>query len=350
METLLYWLIVFIILLIPALYLLKRTQASTPHFHTVESIAQLERVRLGGSEQWVLIRGQRGDNPIVLFLHGGPGMPVMYLAHRFQRPLERDFTIVHWDRRGAGKSYDPKLPVESLSVSQLIADTFELTCLLRQRFRQDKIYLVGHSWGTYLGMWVIQRHPELFHAYIGIGQLTTRGHDSPEIAQIQDRFIRQQAEQRGDRKTLSELASERREALRETHLFRFGGEIRSATSMWPLLWIGLRAPEYTLAEAARLGQAASFVSRNMRYDMSNERLMDAVRQVQVPIYFFTGRYDYTDPFELTEQYFELIRAPNKELIWFENSAHFPFLEEPDRFAEEMRKIEKFRADRSQKIV
>jgi pimeloyl-ACP methyl ester carboxylesterase len=90
----------------------------------------------------------------------------------------------------------------------------------------------------------------------------------------------------------------------------------------------------------RLGQAASSISRYMRYDISNERLIDAVRQVQIPIFFFTGRYDYTDPFELTEQYFELIRAPRKELVWFENSAHFPFLEEPEGFIEEMRKIKR----------
>jgi pimeloyl-ACP methyl ester carboxylesterase len=339
MVTMAAWIILFVILLLlPGFYLIKRTKASTQPILGAESIAQLERVRLGDEDQCVLIRGKRNDNPVLLFLHGGPGMPLMYLAHHFQRPLENDFTMVQWDRRGAGKSYDPNLPLESLSVSQLIADTHELTNLLRQRFGQDKIYLAGHSWGTYLGMWVIQRYPELFHAYIGIGQLTTRGHDSPEIAEIQDRFVRLQAEQRGDQKTLKELADGHGEALRETHLFRFGGEIRGATSMWPLLWIGLRAPEYTLAEAARLGQASSFVARNLRYDITDERLIDAVREVQIPIFFFTGRYDYTDPFELTEQYFKLIQAPHKELVWFENSAHFPFLEEPDRFAEEMRRI------------
>jgi pimeloyl-ACP methyl ester carboxylesterase len=333
------WILLFVILLlVPGFYLIKRTRASTQPILGGESIAQLERLRLGNADQWVLTRGKRGDNPVLLFLHGGPGMPIMYLAHHFQRSLESDFTVVQWDRRGAGKSYDPNLPLESLSVSQLISDTHELTNLLRQRFEQDKIYLVGHSWGTYLGMWVIQHYPELFHAYIGIGQLTTRGHDSPEIAEIQDRFIRQQAEQRGDRKTLNELATGRGEVLRETHLFRFGGEIRGATSMLPLLWVGLRAPEYTLAEAARLGQASSFVAHNLRYDLSDERLIDAVDAVQIPIYFFTGRYDYTDPFELTEQYFSLIQAPHKELVWFENSAHFPFFEEPDRFAEEMRRI------------
>jgi pimeloyl-ACP methyl ester carboxylesterase len=332
------WLIPLIILLLPILYLIGRTRARTSSIHGVDSIAQLECVSLGGVRQWVLIRGEKRTNPILLFLHGGPGMPAMYLAHRFQRPLEHDFTVVHWDRRGVGKSFDPSLPADSLSVSQLIADTRQLTDLLCQRFGQEKIYLVGHSWGTYLGMLIARRYPERFHAYIGIGQLTTRGHDSPEIAAIQDRFIRQQAELRNDQKTISELAGGRGAALRETHLFRFGGEIRTATSLWPLLSIGLLAPEYTLADLFHLMQAASFVSRNLRYDVSDERLIDSVLEVEIPIYFFTGRYDYTDPFELTEQYFDRIRAAHKEMIWFENSAHFPFLEEPARFADELRKI------------
>lgn len=108
--------------------------------------------------------------------------------------------------------------------------------------------------------------------------------------------------------------------------------------MWPLIWIGLQAREYTLADNARLRQASSFVNSHMRYDLSGERLIDAVPNVQIPVCFFSGRYDYVDPFELTEAYFELIEAPHKEMVWFENSAHFPFLEEPERFAEEMRRI------------
>src|SRR5579864_528927 len=142
----------------------------TPAIHGPSSIASLERIRIGGVDQYILIRGNDSSLPILLFLHGGPGMPAMYLAHSFQHELEKDFVVVQWDRRAAGKSYREDIS-STLTNEQLVADTVELTNVLRARFHQDKIYLVGHSWGTYLGMLVIARHPELYHAYVGIGQL-----------------------------------------------------------------------------------------------------------------------------------------------------------------------------------
>jgi pimeloyl-ACP methyl ester carboxylesterase len=148
------------------------TAGRTPPIHGPHSIASLECVRIGGVDQYVLIRGSDSSLPILLFLHGGPGMPAMYLAHAFQRELEKEFVVVQWDRRGAGKSYREDIS-NTLTTEQLVADTIELTNMLHARFHRDKVYLVGHSWGTYLGMLVIARHPELYRAYVGIGQLVS---------------------------------------------------------------------------------------------------------------------------------------------------------------------------------
>ncbi len=134
-------------------------------------IAALEKISLGGQPQWILIRGQDRALPVLLFLHGGPGMPMMYLAHTFQRHLEDSFVCVQWDQRGAGKSYYSGMPTQNLTVEQILKDAEELVQELQVRFGQNKIYLAGHSWGSYLGMLLIQRHPKLFHAYIGIGQV-----------------------------------------------------------------------------------------------------------------------------------------------------------------------------------
>lgn len=124
----------------------------TPNIDNSGSISSLEKHEIGGVEQWILVRGHDRSKPVVLFLHGGPGMPVMYLAHAFQRALEHDYVVVHWDRRGAGKSFDALSQMQALSVSQTLEDTYELTRILRQRFGQQRIYLVGHSWGSYLGL------------------------------------------------------------------------------------------------------------------------------------------------------------------------------------------------------
>ncbi len=308
------------------------TPGRTPGIRGPNSIALLQRLPIGGVDQYVLIRGNDASLPVLLFLHGGPAMPMMYLGHVFQRQLEKEFVVVQWDRRGTGKSYREDV-ANTLTTEQLVADTVELTNLLRERFHQHKIYLVGHSWGTYLGMIVIQRHPELYHAYVGIGQLAR----SSPIAGIQDQYIIEQANRARDEDALRDL-KENAESVRETLLFRYGGEIRNAKSFTPLLLTGLAAPEYSLRDARNIPRGVSLYAKKMIYNSISGELMEAVKEVKIPIYFFTGRYDYCDPFVLTEEYFDKIAAPEKHLVWFENSAHFPFYEEPEVFARQMEAV------------
>ena len=140
-----------------------------------DSIASLERVMLGGVEQGMLIRGSNVDNPVLLYLHGGPGTSELGMVRQHNMPaLEKHFTVVVWDQRGAGMSYSARHPESAMTVEQFIADTHELTQLLRQRFGQAKVYLVGHSWGSALGVLTAQRYPDLHHAYVGVGQVVRR--------------------------------------------------------------------------------------------------------------------------------------------------------------------------------
>lgn len=300
------------------------------------SVASLEKIKLGGFEQSVLIRGQDKSKPIVLFLHGGPGMPMMYLAHSFQKNLENHFVLVHWDRRGAGKSYSENIPLETMTVSQMISDAKELIEILQKRFGQEKVYLVGHSWGTYLGMLLIQRYPQLFHAYIGIGQLAYLG---KENAEIQDRFIRQKAVETGQKEAIEQLEKQGA-SVRENWLFQFGGEIYNATSFEPLVKAGMQSPEYTPEDIPKIAAGSRFSAENMKYDVIQGNPIDRIIKFKIPVYFFNGRHDYTTPFELSEKYFKKLKAPKKQLIWFENSAHFAFFEQPQQFTEEMKKLVK----------
>lgn len=299
-----------------------------------DSVASLEKLNIGGVPQYILTRGKRRSNPVLLFLHGGPGMPAMYLAHKFQKPLEECFVVVQWDRRGAGKSYSRLVLPETMSVEQEISDTHELVDLLRRRFHQEKIYLLGHSYGSYLGVLVAQRFPELFHAYVGIGQLAC----SEKInRQIQDQWIRERADAAGNQEALRQLDG--KEPLnREKWLFEFGGELHREKSWRPLLLAGLSAPEYSLLDILRIEAGANFTQKNMKYNAIAGDPMDSVPELKLPVYFFTGKYDYTDPFTCTEEYYRRIQAPRKEIVRFDDSAHFPFLEEPQKFAEEMRKV------------
>jgi pimeloyl-ACP methyl ester carboxylesterase len=312
--------------------------AFTPSIPGESSIASLERVRLGGFEQTILIRGADRNAPVLLFLHGGPGMPAMFLEHSFGRPLEKDFVVVHWDRLGAGKSFRTDIPPSAMRVTREWSDTLELMDRLRARFRQDRIFLVGHSYGSSLGMLVASRSPERIIAYVGAGQVAggpAREHE------IQDRWLRSQAQAKKNDELLAKIGT--RGFDRERWLFHYGGELAHETSLWPILRTGLTAPEYSFRDAFNVKRGVQFTHKHMRYDALSGDLMDAVQVVRVPVFFFVGRRDYTAPFELTQEYFTRLDAPHKELVWFEESAHFPFFEEPERFAAEMGRVKSLMA-------
>ncbi len=298
-----------------------------------DSVASLEKVKLGGLDQWILVRGRSVKNPVVLFLHGGPGMPDMYLAHSFQRRLEEHFVVVQWDQIGAGKSYRRDIRPEAITMDNLIADTCELARGLADRFHQDRILLVGHSFGSYLGMITVSRHPELFRAFVGVGQDV----EYEQSRRLQDSFIRETALARGDKKGLAEFEA-KGDAVRESMIFRYGGELWGHTNMWPLLIAGFLAPEYRFSEILKITKGVAFTHRSIDYTCRERPLIDMVTQVDIPVYFFTGRHDYTTPSAMVEVYFQKLQAPRKRMVWFENSAHFPFFEEPDKFAREMVRV------------
>jgi pimeloyl-ACP methyl ester carboxylesterase len=258
----------------------------------------------------------------------------MYLAHDFQRELERDFTVVQWDRRGAGKSIDAVASSGNLSVSQEITDTLELIDQLCARFHKPKVYLVGFSYGSYLGILVAHRSPERLYAYVGIGQVAC---SEEENRQIQTAWIREQAKQHHNQALLEQIDA-KKPFDSEKWLFEYGGEIHSATTWWPLLWSGLRSPEYTLKDVANVKRGVTFTAHNLRYDVIDGSIFDNLSVIDVPVYFFSGRFDYTDPTVCTERLFNNIRAPVKQLVWFDRSAHFVFFEEPSRFAAEMQRV------------
>jgi len=323
--------LVIVLLLAAVLFWVKRPR--TPKIRGTEAVAALEKVTLGGIPQWILIRGEDRTAPVLLFLHGGPGMPMMYLAHTFQRRLEDRFVCVQWDQRGAGKSFNHNIPEESLSVEQILADALELIGLLRELFHQERIYLAGHSWGSYLGMLLVHRHPEFFRAFIGIGQVV----DEARGQEITERFIREQAIQRNDQEALLELNTQGH-AAHEKWLFKFGGALYGKTGYASFIWAGIRAPEYGLFDIRKVAQGSSFSSRHMQYDAIAGPLIDHVTAVRIPVYFFAGRHDFITPSELVAEYFRALEAPRKRVVWFERSAHFPFYSEPERFAREVKSL------------
>ncbi len=321
------------------MYEQNRVSASTK-INTAGGIDLLGNVMLGGEEQWVLIRGKKQTNPVLLYLHGGPGSVGIPRARDFGGRLEDDFVVVYWDQRGSGKSYRSGVPVNSMNLDQFISDTRELVEVLKQRFNVPKIYLVGNSWGAALGALTVERYPELFYAYVGTGQLV----HTDKAEQISYEFTLKEAEAAQNREGNKELTAmgpppwdydtmnKQRKWLR-----RFGGTIyddKESANSFLSEFMGkmLLSPEYSLMEIVENSMDPNFAVRNLWDDIADIDLFEQVPRIEVPVYFIAGRHDYNTPSELVEEYYEQLDAPaGKHLIWFENAAHMPEFEDPEQY-------------------
>ena len=152
------------------IFLLAGCSAGTPEIDMPNSVSELTALEIGGLEQWILVRGEDQSNPVLLWLHGGPGSAQMPVHRAFNRELEKEYVVVHWDQRGAGKSNHSGFREETMTLDRFIEDAHELTKYLKDRFDQEKIYLLGHSWGTQMGILTVQRYPDNYHAFISVGQ------------------------------------------------------------------------------------------------------------------------------------------------------------------------------------
>jgi pimeloyl-ACP methyl ester carboxylesterase len=293
------------------------------------SVAQLTRVEVNGNSQYLLIRGRNREKPVLLFLHGGPGMPAMFLAHSFQSDLERDFVVVHWDQRAAGKSFVADIDPRTISTRQYLDDLYVVVDMLRDQFGQDKIYLLGHSHGSYLGVLASFEKPEKFQAYIGVGQVV----DSEKARAYQEVELRTRLEEIGIGPE-TEINSANMESL----LFQVGGALYCCQSFTPLLLTGLVAPEYSLLDAYNVKRGSDFSSQHMRYDVILEPLGDAIQKLSMPVYFISGAHDLTTPTAISRAYFESMVAPKKAFFEIDEAAHFPFFEQPREFADILVKI------------
>lgn len=301
-----------------------------------EGINSLEKIRLGGTDQWILIRGWDRTKPLLLFLHGGPGFPQMPFA-RMNSGLEKEFVVVHWDQRNAGKSYPA--PGGSMNVEQFEADAHELCRTLLQRFGAPKLFLVAHSWGSMIGALIAARHPELFYAYVGISQFA----NAPESEKLMYQFALETATNTSNSRAirdLRKLGPPPYESMSDFETMKrwvakFGKGDDSDISRWKFAHLALGSPVYSWADLARipLGVRSSF-NQLWRETFYKIDLFKQARRIDVPVYLISGRHDrlVTASAEMATRYFELLDAPNgKQQIWFENSGHWPHMDEPGKY-------------------
>jgi proline iminopeptidase len=306
---------------------------------TPQGIERNETVRIGGIEQFISIRGRDRRNPVLLILHGGPGFPELALAWWNTRALEEYFTVVHWDQRGAGKTYllnDPKQIAPTMTPEQFVLDAEELTGWLRRDLSKDKIFVLGHSWGSYVGLKLAERRPEWLHAYIGTGQAT----NTPESERRGWAYAMAAARKADNQDAIRELASIAPYAAA-------GGQIPlpdiALERKWSDFFGGVMAyrpgqvddkaarlsPDYTDAEAARVFEGNSY-SQGFLFSAIVSLDLSKVTELRCPLILLEGRHDRTVNSDVAHEWFDKVKAPAKRFVWFENSAHEVMSEEPGK--------------------
>ena len=301
------------------------------------SISEKVFVEINGVEQGMFIKGKDLKNPVLLYLHGG--MPDYFLTQQYPTGLEEIFTVVWWEQRGTGLSYSPDMRQETMNVEQMIADTIELTNYLRQRFGAEKIYLMGHSGGTFIGIQAVARAPELYHAYIGVAQMSYQLRSE----RMAYEYMLEQFKANGDTSMVQKLEAspvtmtggvpDSYLLVRDVAMHKLGiGTMHDMQSVVTgILLPSFQFRAYTLGEKLNLWRAKSQSGvSTMWNEMMVIDLNRDVTKLDVPVYFFEGVYDYTVNYVLTREYFEKLEAPIKGFYTFENSAHSPMFEEPEK--------------------
>jgi pimeloyl-ACP methyl ester carboxylesterase len=303
---------------------------------SLESVALIEKIELGKMDQWLLIRGRDVSNPILLWLHGGPGAAQMPVSRHYNAILEEEFIVVHWDQRGAGKSNPIDFDESTMSLEQYREDALDLTAYLKKKFNKEKIYILGHSWGTIVGTMLANSNPQDYYAYIAVSQVVNHALSN----NISYFWLKDQIEQKAIKKDMARFQKLGAPPFNDHDTYvSFARLIESYNggmdiSFSKLALIALLSPEYRLSDYVAYFIGAQRGSGPMWDQTLKFNALNDYKSINTPVYFIAGANDYNTPLELVKQYYELLEVDgSKELIVFEKSSHTPFFAEPKKFNE-----------------
>jgi pimeloyl-ACP methyl ester carboxylesterase len=311
--------------------------------HTPNGIQEGMYVPIGGIEQWIQIRGEDRNNPVLLFVHGGPGGSTLPLSSVWQ-PWEKYFTVVQWDQRGTGRTYRQtgSSIAPTMTVDRMAQDGIEVVEFLQTHLHKDKVILVGHSWGSFLGIHMAKKRPDLFYAYVGTGQFIGWPTVQARV-QLWSSKLLAAAQAANNADALKELSA--MDALPLGRKFwilqKWARQLKIPIKDSPDIKFKIppsMMPGITLLDLYYVSKGLRF-SGNLLFGPNGPLIKADLRSLglnfSIPIFFFEGTADSTTPIEPAEQYFKEITAPHKEFVRFEGANHFLPLNLPDVFLEEL---------------
>jgi len=339
--------LVMTIMLNAGLIAISQLTASTPRIvdengNTPEnSIAELTKVELNGRKQWISIRGWDNNAPVLLFLAGGPGGTQMAAVRYELAELEKHFVVVNWDQPGSGKSYYSE-KTKNITAQTYIEDGHALTEYLKERFSQDKIYLVGESWGSALGIFLVEKYPESYYALIGTGQMV----DFAETERIDYAKVIEIAQSKGDTALIERLKANGeppyygkdvtwRSAVYLNYLSAYMASNPKIQNPGYNTFRDVGSSEYGLLDKLNFFRGIVNTYNHVYQQLYTIDMRTDYTKLDVPVYFFLGRYDVNAPTVLVEEYVQVLDAPDKRIVWFEHSGHSPWINEPDKFVTEV---------------
>jgi pimeloyl-ACP methyl ester carboxylesterase len=298
-------------------------------------IQQSEYLAVDGAKLFLMTRGKDRRAPILLWLHGGPGGAERPLFRYFNSELERHFVVAYWDQRGAGRSFDSVADLHRLTVSRHLADLDAVVDHLRRTLGQNKVVVVGHSWGSALGLLYAQQHPDKVSMHVGVAQVVSWH----QIQQGQYDFTLAEATNRNDETTLKRLhnlgpppyATFDQQDKLYALMNQYGGGFHKQPCKLCVIATGMARGLVTPWELISVHRSFHTTVDAMMPELLRLDLEQAVPRVEVPVAFLLGRYDRQVDSTVAARYFDTLQAPRKELVWFEASAHNIPFEEPDTF-------------------
>ncbi len=298
---------------------------------------------IGGVEQGMFIRSKNFQNPVLLYVHGGPAFPNYFLIEKYKPGLEDYFTVCYWEQRGGGLSYTPAVKIESMTLDQLSSDLIEVSNYLRERFGKEQIYLLAHSGGTPIALSAASQAPQLFKAYIAMAQISRQS----ESERIAYHYLWKQFIEKKDHRSVKELKKFRdlqtdadilsfhSSLIRDKAMHKSG--IGTMRQMHSIFW-GVFVPvwtcrAYTLKEKINIWKSKIFFlpKTNLKKEILSTDYTQTIPNLDLPVYFISGKYDLTVNVKLSREYYDKLHAPLKGFYTFENSAHSPIFEEAERF-------------------